>query len=187
MKFDFEMDEQTVEQNLLKRMSSGDTNAFQEIYSHYSKTLFVYAFNIFKNREICEDIVQNVFIDLWSRRMEVEIVKLKSYLFQSVRFQIFKQIRDKKAFIEDLSRLTILDPSKDVAQQFEFQELEGLLKNKLDTLPPVCQKIFVMSRFDDKSNKEIASELRISVQAVKNQISKALKILRQEILTTNNG
>jgi RNA polymerase sigma-70 factor (ECF subfamily) len=163
-------------------MREGDELAFQEIFNLYSRSMFVYAFNIFKSREICEDIVQNVFIDLWSRRKEVEINKLKAYLFQSVRYQIFKQKRDSRITSEDLSKITILDESKDVSKQLEFEEFELMLKDKLDKLPPACQKVFVMSRFEVKSNKEIASELQITVQAVKNQIGKALKLLRQELL-----
>jgi RNA polymerase sigma-70 factor (family 1) len=177
------MEEHDNDQDLLLQISLDDASAFEVIYKRYSKSLFVYALNIFKNREICEDIVQNVFIDLWSRRKVVEISKLKSYLFQSVRFQVFKQKRDMKISSEDVARLALLDLSLDVSRKLEFEEFEALLKEKLAQLPPTCQKIFVMSRFDEKSNKEIASELHISVQAVKNQIGKALKMLRQELLT----
>jgi RNA polymerase sigma factor (sigma-70 family) len=64
-----------------------------------------------------------------------------------------------------------------------YDELESALKAKVESLPPTCQKIYVMSRVSYKTNNEIASELGISVQAVKNQVSKALKVLRTGLNT----
>ena len=166
---------------LWQMIAQDDAAAFEELYNRYSKGLFVYALNIFKKKEACEDIVQNVFIDFWSKRKTVNIVSVKPYLFQSVKFQVFKHMRDAKISDEDLTRLNIVDVSVDILQKLEFEELEELIKDVVSSLPPRCQEIFVMSRFQNKSNQEIAIELKISMQAVKNQISKALKSLKQEL------
>lgn len=164
---------------LWEMMGSDDASAFEEIYNRHSKKMFVYAFNIFKKEEICEDIVQNVFIDFWSKRKEVKITNIKPYLFQSVKFQVFKQIRNEKISQDHLTRLNVIDVSLDFSQELELGELEARINEEVNKLPPRCQEIFIMSRFHYKSNNEIALELKISMQAVKNQISKAIKLLKE--------
>ncbi|MEO9892244.1 RNA polymerase sigma-70 factor [Aurantibacter sp.] len=168
--------------DLLKLIAQDNVPAFETIYDRYSKSMFLFAMNIFKKREICEDIVQNVFIDFWTKRKEVEVKQLKPYLFQAVKYQIFNQLRNRKISDEDLTRLTIVDISMSITQKLEFDELQELINIQVNKLPTRCQQIFVLSRFQHMSNKEIASELGISVQAVKNQISKALSFLRKNIV-----
>src|SRR3546814_9398018 len=101
--------------------------------------MFIYAVNILKKSEICEDIVQDIFIDFWSKRNNVNIGNIKSYLFQSIKFQIFKHMRDQRISNEDLTRLNIIDVSMDSSQKLEFDELETLLKDRVNTLSPKCQ------------------------------------------------
>ncbi|MCK0146028.1 RNA polymerase sigma-70 factor [Arenibacter sp. F26102] len=169
---DLELFDLMVEDNVL---------AFEEIYNRYTKDMFLFAFNIFRNREVCEDIVQNVFVDLWSKRKSVAIVRLKPYLLQSVRYQVFKHMRDRKVSNVDLAKLDMVDMSMNVSQSMEFIEMKEIIDVKVSKLPERCRHIFVLSRYQGKSNKEIALELGISNQAVKNQISKALKFIRQNL------
>lgn len=166
---------------LVKQLALGNEFAFEKIYANYSKGMFVYAMNIFKKKEVCEDIIQNVFISLWSNRKNVKINHLKSYLFRSVKYQIFNHLRNRKTSNADLTRVNIIDLSMNISQKLEFDELEELIKNQVAKLPTRCQQIFVLSRYQHKSNKEIAMELDISIQAVKNQISKALSAIRQNL------
>ena len=166
---------------LLEKLSADDALAFEELYSRYSKRMFLYAINIFKKREACEDIVQNVFTDLWSKRKEANISNVRAYLFQSVKYQIFNQIRNQKISDEDLTRLNLIDASMDMSKRLELDELKQLINAEITKLPERCQQIFCLSRYEQKSNREIAMELDISIQAVKNQISKALKRIRQNL------
>ncbi|MBD1261648.1 RNA polymerase sigma-70 factor [Maribacter polysiphoniae] len=168
--------------DLLELMVLDDVSAFEEIYERYSKSMFLFAMNIFKKKEVCEDIVQNVFIDFWAKRKKANVKQLKPYLFQAVKYQVFNHIRNRKISDEDLTRLIIVDISMSISQKLEFDELQAIIKIQVDKLPTKCQQIFVLSRFQDKSNKEIALELGISVQAVKNQISKALAFLRKNMV-----
>lgn len=166
---------------LLEEMQNGDRQSFKTIYNKYSKDLFLYAIKVIKNRTVCEDIVQDVFIALWSKREKTKISALKPYLFQAVKYQIFNHFRNSKFSSEDLTRLNIIDVSMNVAQKLEYSELEMRIRNHVDKLPQRCRQIFMLSRYQHKSNKEIAEELDISVQAVKNQISKALAFLRSNL------
>ncbi|RKR13170.1 RNA polymerase sigma-70 factor (ECF subfamily) [Maribacter vaceletii] len=164
---------------ILEKVISGDTIAFKEIYDRYSKDMFYYAFKILNNKEVCEDIIQNIFIDFWSKRNTSDIKKLKPYLFQSVKYQIFNHIRNKKISNEDLTRLNLIDVSLNISQRMEYLELEELIKEIIEQhLPNRCRQIFILSRFEHKSNQEIANELGITIQAVKNQISKGIQKIK---------
>ena len=157
---------------LLKLLSEDNAEAFEEIYNRYAGDMFLYAINILNKKEICEDLIQNIFIDFWTKRRELKITNLSSYLFRAVKNQIFNHLRSKKFTSENLKRLNIIDVSIGVSKKMEYDELEKMVFSCVDKLPKRCQQIFVLSRFQDRSNKEIAEELDISLQAVKNQIQK---------------
>lgn len=166
---------------LWERMRQDDASAFEEIYNRYAGNMFLYAMNIFKKQEVCEDIIQNIFMDFWIKRQDAEIRNLKSYLFQSVKFQVFKHLRTKRFSEADLTRLQIIDATMDVSGKIEYKELEHLINELVKHLSPRCRQIFIMSRFQNKTNAEIATALNISHQAVKNQISRALKKLKVDL------
>lgn len=168
---------------LLELVASDNISAFEEIYDRYSKNMFLFAMNIFRKKEVCEDIVQNVFIDFWTKRKRSNIKQLKPYLFQAVKYQVFNHLRNQRISDEDLTRLTIVDVSMNITQKLEYDELQELIKTQVDKLPSRCRQIFLLSRFQYRSNKEIALELGISIQAVKNQISKALASLRKNLIS----
>ncbi len=169
----------TSQKELLRLLRNGDKEAFSEIYERNAVDMLAYADRILSDTGAVEDLVQNIFIDLWSRRSTVQIDNLRNYLFRAVKFQIFKYFRDKKFTPTDLSRLNILEASIDVSQKMEFHELEKAITYYIDQLPPRCKEIFELSRFEHLSHKEIAEKLGISIQAVKNQIGKALSHLKQ--------
>ncbi|WP_339713058.1 RNA polymerase sigma-70 factor [uncultured Kriegella sp.] len=166
---------------LLRRLNLDDISAFEMIFKRYSKDMFAYAMNIFRNRELCEDIIQNIFVDFWANRKKTKITYLKPYFYQAVKFQIYKYLRDKKISAVDIVPVDIVDFSSNVSEKMECEELEKTINDQLAKLPPRCQQIFVLSRYENKTNKEISTELGISIQTVKNQISKALNFLRQNL------
>ncbi|MDO6518053.1 RNA polymerase sigma factor [Zobellia uliginosa] len=171
----------TDDRKLLIGMEEGDNASFKAVYDKYAKALFFYAHNIVNDRAVCEDMIQEIFISLWAKRKTNTITSLKPYLFQAVKYQIFNHFRNNKFSREDLTRLNIIDVSMNVSQKLEYSELDQIIRDYVAKLPKRCRHIFVLSRYHHKSNKEIAEELEISVQAVKNQISKALAFLRSNL------
>ena len=168
-------------QELLLRVANDDITAFEEVYRCYSGKMFVYGFNVLRKREVIDDIVQNIFIDLWTKRKDVQIKNLQNYLFRAVKYQIFNHFRNNKFSEEDLTRFNIIDISMNISRDLEFAELEEIVKKCVSLLPNRCQQIFLLSRYQHKSHKEIAAALNISIQAVKNQISKAIGIIRHSL------
>lgn len=168
-------------QELLRRIALDDIEAFEEIYNSYSGKMLAYGLNVLRKPEIIEDIVQNIFTDLWIKRKDVRIQNMQSYLFSAVKYQIFNHFRNNKLSQEDLTRFNIIDLSMNISRDLEYTELEEIIQDCVGKLPNRCQEIFVLSRYQHKSNKEIANALDISIQAVKNQISKAIGIIRHSL------
>ncbi|NAS10736.1 RNA polymerase sigma factor [Poritiphilus flavus] len=167
---------------LLDKLRKGDNRAFEEIYNTYAEDLLRYGINILRKREVVEDMVHNIFADLWKKRSQLEIKNLRSYLFQAIKYQIFNHFRSNKLSQEDIGRINIIDLSINISKDLEYEELEKIISACIGKLPNRCKEIFILSRYHNKSHKEIAADLDISIQAVKNQISKAIGVIR-EVLT----
>ena len=164
---------------LLHSMKLDDTVSFEEIYRQYWSKLYIYAFNVLRERDLCEDIVQEVFIDLWAKRQDVRITNLHSYLYQSVKYQIFNHFRKSKYKKQLLMKFDLIQTQLD--ESCEKQELKNQIKEVIYQLPEQRRIIFEMSKYEGLSNKEISEHLSISVQTVKNQISESLKFIRKSL------
>lgn len=163
-----------------------DPDWFDELFKQYSKPLFYYAAK-FVDDEASRDIVQDVFVKLWSDKTIVIRQSLNALLFTMVRNSCLQYLEKQKV------RNKYLESTKLNLQEEELrfymeektslieQELEGKLNEALNSLPERCRQIFVMSRYENKKNKEIAMELDISVKAVEKQITKALAAIRTEL------
>lgn len=171
----------TINDALLKRIKNNDITAFEEIYNKFSSRMLVYALNILNNKEVCEDLIQNIFIDFWSKRTQHQINNLDAYLFRAVKFQVFKHFRDNKFSDKYLTRLDFINVAVSSNTTLEYEELEKAIQHTVSKLPKRCKEIFELSRYEHKTHKEIAALLGISLQAVKNQVSKALSILKNNL------
>ncbi|UOB18465.1 RNA polymerase sigma factor [Abyssalbus ytuae] len=169
------------DKELFEQIALDNSHAFKVLHDMYSSKMFVYAFNVLKNKQVCEDIIQNIFIDLWSKRKEAKITNIKSYLFRAVKYQLCNYFRDQKISNEDITRLNIIDVSLNASKKMEYDELEEAVYISYLKLPKRCKEIFELSRYQNKSHKEISEELKISIQAVKNQISKALSSIKKDL------
>lgn len=159
---------------------------FEELFKQYSKPLFYYAAK-FVEDEAARDIVQDVFAKLWSDQNITIKLSLNSLLFTMVRNSCLQTLEKQKV------RNKYLESTKLKLQEEELQfymyektslieqELENKLNEVLDSLPDRCKQIFMMSRFENKKNKEIAEELDISTKAVEKQITRALGTIRSEM------
>ncbi len=158
-----------------------DKASLEQVYKQYWQKLYIYAFNVLREKELCEDIVQNIFIDLWTRRNDVQISDLKSYLYQSVKHQIFNHFRKSNYKKELFDKLILLNSEYNIDELYEQKELKIQIRNAVSDLPEKRRIIFEMSRYEGISNKEISENLNISLQTVKNQISASLKSIRNSL------
>lgn len=158
-------------------MQEGDWNAFNAIFKRYSESLFHYSLGIVKNGEAAKDIVQEVFVWLWTNRDKIPARdSLNSYLIRAVKNAgINWKLHDK---VEERYRQTIAADGTVGHDDSEQEELYARLQSLMDSLPPKCREIFIMGCVDGMSYKEIAEKLDISVNTVKTQIKTAYKKIK---------
>ncbi|WP_052265996.1 RNA polymerase sigma-70 factor [Pedobacter kyungheensis] len=164
---------------LISRLKCGDELAFNEIYNSYWKQLYYTAFTILQDEEGALDAVQEVFVSLWQRREQLNIVTLKAYLHQAVRFTVLKAIRAQKTDKEFYKRLAKITTEIIIEQPLLFKEQQKLIQGLIDSLPADCKRIFLMSREEEMTYKQIASKLEISEKTVEKKMSKSLKLIRE--------
>lgn len=164
--------------NLLK---TGDEAAFSEVYSRYWKSLFQRAHAILRNEDAAKDALQDVFISLWKRREVAEIIYLKAYLQQAIRFKVLHFIREERTDSEFYVRLRKVTTEIIADNPLLFKEQQNLLSELVDSLPDDCKEAFLLSREEDLTYKQIAEQLNISIKTVEKRISKSLKYLRENI------
>ena len=163
------------------RMSADDESAFTEIYRHYWKLMFSVAANKAGSLADAEEVVQDVFTDLWRRRADIRIEhSLKSFLAAAVRNQVFTRMaRRYKELLGGCEWLQTQDqPAPSAEQALHLKELHDHVSGLAASLPERCQLVYRLSREEGLSNKTIAVTLNISEKTVESQITKALRIIR---------
>lgn len=158
-----------------------DQGSFERLFREYFPPLMVFARKILVDEDDAREVVHQVFITIWEKRQEIDLSQsLKSYLFTSVHNRSLNVIRDRKKFSS--AELPDVAGEWDVSSTIESMELEEKIMEVIGSLPEKCREIFEMNRFEGLKYSEIAGKLNISVKTVENQMSKALKILREKLL-----
>ncbi len=162
--------------------------ALHSMYQKYYSMLCFQVMSILKDRSISEDIVQEVFFEVWKKREELTVLQsIEGYLKRSCRNRTLNYIRDNHIKWEDESTLADQEDTGFTFEQYHSaEELNIKINEVIAELPDKCGVVFSLSRFEDMSYAEIAKELSISIKTVENQISKALRILRREIYKKSN-
>lgn len=174
-----------LENRILAELKHGSKEAFEYIFRTYYTSLCKYAKEILKDPQQAEDVVINLFATVWDDRKLLNIhTSIGSYLYRSTYNACLNVLRKKK--IENKYRDYFIHHA-DFSRTHDYGSLSyplsGIIENEMeikvnkviDDLPPQCKKIFLMSRVDDYSHKEIAEKLDLSVNTVKSQIMNALK------------
>ncbi|TKC61368.1 RNA polymerase sigma-70 factor [Pedobacter hiemivivus] len=172
------------DKDLIEHLSEGDERAFTEIYTRYKTILFLHARRMLNEDEQARDVVQEIFTTLWIKKKELQVsTSLKSYLFSSVKHKILNLLLHQKHVVKHMQlMLTVYDlgtASTDILIQ--EKELSQRIESEIKALPARMQEVFVLSRKEELSNREIAQRMSISEETVKKQIGYALKILRLKI------
>lgn len=162
-------------------MKAGDTDAFEEIYDRYWEKLLAAAVKRIHSEEDAKDIVQDLFILLWERRESLVIQKsLGAYLYTAIKHRVINYVKanvSKGDYLSTLaSAIAAYENSPD--EQVMSGDLEAFINDRIDQFSPRIKEVFLLSRNENLSVKEIATRLQVSDQTVKNQLTKAVKDLR---------
>lgn len=177
------------ESQILTLLKDGKEKGIEILFEQYFKLLCLRAIRVVKHQEVAEDLVQELFLEIWNKRETINIKSsFKSYLSRSIVNRSLNWLRANKQIFEDAETgLMHTTDNYSISAELQKEELETYINGCIDDLPEKCRQVFVLSRFEQLSYKEIAAKLEISVKTVENQISKALKLLRSRLETYNSS
>lgn len=168
---------------LVKKLRKGDIEAFDQVFKKYGNRLFGFALSYLKSKEETEGLVQNVFLKLWENRKKLkQESSLKSYLFTIAYHQMCQIFRKKQIHEKFLKeKITSVDTATDLEEMLEYKATLEQIEKLINKLPEKQRLVFIKSRNEGKSSKEIAAEMNLAPGTVDNLISLALKFLRQHL------
>lgn len=158
--------------------------AFTELYNRYWKKLLALAVYKLQSHQEAEEVVQDVFMNLWRRRLTLEIKNsFHTYIASSVKYEILSRLTKQKARAEFEKHASGLYVVRDehVENHVDYETTRRKLEETVKTLPEKCRLVFRLSREAGMSEKEIAEQLDISTKTVEAHMTKALKTLRSSL------
>jgi RNA polymerase sigma-70 factor (ECF subfamily) len=163
---------------LLSKIKQSDYQSFNYLFFKYYTSLCSYVTTIITDSSPSEDIVQNLFIMLWSNRKKLTINEnIERYLFKAAKNGALNYLRtesNRKKAMERLALVESIDDSESYTQEDFLRKLEECINQ----LPERSKEVFILSRYRELKQKEIAEMLNISVKTIKNQLWKSLKYLK---------
>ncbi|MUH35528.1 RNA polymerase sigma-70 factor [Zobellia amurskyensis] len=177
------------ELSFIKSLKKGNSNAYTHLVEQYHHRLCTYAYSLINDKDICEDIVQNVFMKIWKKRKVLkDDINLKNYLYKATYNEFidhYRKIRPvfslEKVHIESLALLVEEESGN------SFEKLLVEVKKEIENLPPKCKQAFLLSKQEGLTNIEISEYLGISIKSVEGHITKAFTILRKTLDTKSHG
>ncbi|HRR16483.1 MAG TPA: RNA polymerase sigma-70 factor [Bacteroidales bacterium] len=170
------------EEFLVRSLSKGNILAFNTLFKEYSGRLFRFANGYLRSEAEAEEIVQEVFTIIWEKRKDLkDELSFKSYLF-TIAFNIIKKYFRRKAYlVEYLNSEIYSDLDISTTDKIDYDSVCDFIRKLVDRLPDRRREIFIKSRFEGLSIKELSEELGISHKTVENQITAALKFLKENL------
>jgi RNA polymerase sigma-70 factor, ECF subfamily len=176
---------------IIDLINKGDEDAFKELVHRYTKRLYYYAWQYLGDRHMAEDIVQDLFTEIWIKRKTWHPNDtLHGYLLKSIKNRCLRYIQKQRPVSGSSMTMAGREEFEDniastvdihSAARIENSLMEKDIMNALQALPERCGLIFRMHRFEGISQKDIAKELNISVKTVGNQIQRAVTILHKKL------
>lgn len=167
---------------LARQLISGNSKAYDFLMDSYYKNLCAYAFTLTKDHADAEDIVQNVFVEIWINRKKINPdLSLKSYMYRSVYNGFIDHYRKNKPVIYlekkyfEAIDLVIEDEREDIS------ELIKIVNREIENLPSKCKKIFLLNKKEGLTHIEISQLLDISIKTVEGHMTRAFKRLGEKL------
>ena len=164
-------------------LSTNAEKAFEWLFRRYFAELCQVVYRVAHDEHLAQDLVQEVLYELWRKRDKLTIsISLRAYLKRAVLNRTLNHLRDNRKWSSEERMPEIAIEESDAEDLLHSEELQELVDAAIDELPEKCRMVFVLSRYEELSYRDIATELGIAEKTVENQVSKALKYLRQRLL-----
>jgi RNA polymerase sigma-70 factor (ECF subfamily) len=174
---------------LFQQFREGDPKALEELFHRTFPRLVDFATKITKDIQVAEDILQDVFIKIWERKKDIESINIEAYLFRMVRNQCFdyikfvKVINEKETELDSIQKfeeLYRIDFIRDEPYVLIQEELKLEIEKTIESLPPRCKEVFLLSKIEGLKNREIAERLQINIKNVERHLARAAKTFKNK-------
>ena len=167
---------------LAHQLKLGNEKAYDFLMNSYYKSLCTYARTLTNDGNLAEDIVQNVFVEIWENKKNINPnYSIKSYLYKSVYNEFIDQYRKNKPVIYlEKKYLEAIDLVVENEKR-DISELLELLEKEIQNLPPKCRKIFLLNKKEGLTHIEISEHLNISIKTIEGHMTRAFKILSKKL------
>jgi len=171
------------DEELLKRLRQGNVEAFEEIFTRFWERLYQVASARLDSEEEAEEIVQDVFTNLWKDRGVLQIMDLPSYLFSSVKNRVISRIRTRLVHQKYQHHYLRHFPgySRTTEETIEFEELSHVIEDALQQLPEKSQQIFRLNRLLGRSIAEISETLKMPRRTIEHHLTVSIRELRLKL------
>jgi len=169
---------------VIKKIKEGDVTTFERLFRQYYMSLCLYAFSITGRKDISEEVVQDVFYNVWKERERLQILRsIKNYLYGAVKNHSLRYREHEMMEQRHYENMLNDTPDTELSphELLEYKELEDLITNILNKMPERRRHIFMMRRFEGKKQKDIAEHYAISIKTVEMEMTKAFRALRQGV------
>lgn len=168
---------------IIGKMIEGDIDSFKYFFDKYYNDLCNFVNIYLHDPVLSEEIVQDIFVYFWENKEKLKInTSVKSYLYSASKFKSLNLLRDtknQKRIVKNLGKTEPIQTTELADSEIDVEEFKKILDAAIDQLAPKCREIFLLSKQEERSNKEIADRLGISIKTVENQMTIALKKLRE--------
>lgn len=173
-----------VDPSVIKRVKQGNEAAFKIVYDAFSQKIFTVAVKFGLTKDEAEEIVQEVFVKLWNHRQTLnENLSINAYLLTITKNTLItrqKKLTYEIAYKKYLEKRD-LNSFTNIEDEIIYSDFEKLAQSFIDRLPSQQKDIFLLSKKENLSNKEIADKLNISLRTVENQVYRATKKIKEEL------
>lgn len=170
---------------LIDGLKNGDMMAFDAIYKHYCTRLYGFVFKLIKQENDAEEIVQEVFVKIWESRAKIaNYSTFDSFLFtiaHNTTISLLRKRLNEKKYLDHLKHAQEEIASASVIEEMQYQDLKKKYQHIIEQLSPRQKEVYLLSREEGLSHKEIAKKLDISQNTVENHISKAIGFIKKNI------
>lgn len=168
----------------IAHLKLGCRSTFEQIYRKHWRRMYDSAYQRIGNREEVEELLQDLFLSIWAKKETLDIhTNLEAYLMGALRFKIYNHFRAQKVKDAYIAEYIYLEDSAQnvVEDVIYYDELYLAIEKSVGLLPDKCREVYVLSRNEHLSYREIAMRLGMPIDTVEKQMSKALKFLRQDL------
>jgi RNA polymerase sigma-70 factor (ECF subfamily) len=167
---------------LAEQMKLGNSKAYDFLMNSFYQKLCGYAYTLAHDHATAEDIVQNVFVKVWSNKKHINTsFSIKNYLYKSVYNEFINQYRkNKPVFFLEKKYLESVDLVVENTHE-NLDELLQLVDKEINELPPKCREIFLLNKKEGLTHLEISEHLNISIKTIEGHMTRAFKILRNKL------